>query len=138
MRQEPGWEQVFIANTCSQIGPRASRLVDTECIISRETLDAPWNPTDVIGWFGSDGPHQAFPVPYRQIVPKKVDNVLCAGRCLGTGDTIDIFRLICPCFVTGQAAGVAAAMAAQKGIAPRALNVAELQKNLRAQDVYLG
>ena len=138
MRQEPGWEQVFIANTCSQIGPRASRLVDTECVISRATLKGEWNPSDVIGWFGADGPHQAFPVPYRQIVPKKIDNVLCAGRCLGTGDTIDIFRLICPCFVTGQAAGVAAALAAKKGIAPRALPVAELQAALRAQNVYLG
>ena len=138
MRQEPGWEQVFIANTCSQIGPRASRLVDTECIISRQTLKGEWNPPDVIGWFGADGPHQAFPVPYRQIVPKRIDNVLCAGRCLGTGDTIDIFRLICPCFVTGQAAGVAAALAAKKGIAPRALPYAELRKALLAQDVYLG
>ena len=138
MRQEPGWEQVFIANTCSQIGPRASRLVDTECVISRATLKGEWNPPDVIGWFGADGPHQAFPVPYRQIVPKKIDNVLCAGRCLGTGDTIDIFRLICPCFVTGQAAGVAAALAAKKGIAPRALPVTDLQAALRAQNVYLG
>ena len=138
MRQEPGWEQVFIANTCSQIGPRASRLVDTECVISRATLKGEWNPSDVIGWFGADGPHQAFPVPYRQIVPKKIDNVLCAGRCLGTGDTIDIFRLICPCFVTGQAAGVAAALAAKRGIAPRALPVADLQAALRAQNVYLG
>ena len=77
-------------------------------------------------------------MPYRQIVPKKIDNVLCAGRCLGTGDTIDIFRLICSCFVTGQAAGVAAALAAKKGIAPRALPVAELQAALRAQNVYLG
>ena len=34
--------------------------------------------------------------------------------------------------------GVAAALSAQKGIAPRALNVAELQQVLRKQDVYLG
>ena len=138
MRQEPGWEQVFIANTCSQIGPRASRLVDTECVISRATLKGEWNPPDVIGWFGADGPHQAFPVPYRQILPKRVDNVLCAGRCLGTGDTIDVFRLICPCFVTGQAAGVAAALAARRGVTPRSLPVVDIQKVLREQDVYLG
>jgi len=137
MRQEPGWEQVFIANTCSQIGPRASRLVDTECVISRATLKGEWNPPDTIGWFGADGPHQAFPVPYRQILPKKIDNVLCAGRCLGTGDTIDIFRLICPCFVTGQAAGTAAALAALKGCTPRELPVAELQAKLRGDGVYL-
>ncbi len=138
MRQEPGWEQVFIANTCSQIGPRASRLVDTECVISRETLKGEWNPPDTIGWFGADGPHQAFPVPYRQILPKGVDNVLCAGRCLGTGDTIDVFRLICPCFVTGQAAGTAAALAARKGCTPRALPVHELQEQLRKDGMYLG
>ena len=138
MRQEPGWEQVFIANTCSQIGPRASRLVDTECIISRETLKGDWNPPDVIGWFGADGPHQAFPVPYRQILPKRIDNILCAGRCLGTGDTIDIFRLICPCFVTGQAAGVAAALAAKRGVTPRSLPAGDIQKVLREQNVYLG
>ncbi len=138
MRQEPGWEQVFIANTCSQIGPRATRLVDTECVISRDTLAGEWNPPDAIGFFGVDGPHAAFAVPYRQLVPKKVENLLCAGRCLGAGNTIDTFRLICPCMVTGQAAGVAAALAAKQGVTPRALKVAELQRALRAQDVYLG
>ncbi len=138
MRQEPGWEQVFIANTCSQIGPRASRLVDAECIVSRETLRGAWNPPDSIGWFGVDGKHGAWSVPYRQLVPKKVDNVLCAGRMLGTGDTIDTFRLICPCFVTGQAAGVAAAMAAKQGCAPRALDVKALQAQLVKQGVWLG
>ena len=138
MRQEPGWEQVFIANTCSMIGPRASRLVDTECVISRKTLKGKWDPPDTIGWFGADGPHQAFPVPYRQLVPKKVENLLCAGRCLGTGDTIDIFRLICPCFVTGQAAGTAAALAAQAGVTPRALPYSTLRRALEKGGVYLG
>ena len=138
MRQEPGWEQVFIANTCSMIGPRASRLVDTECVISRETLKGKWDPPDTVGWFGADGPHQAFPVPYRQLVPKKVENLLCAGRCLGTGDTIDIFRLICPCFVTGQAAGTAAALAAQAGVTPRELPYSTLRRALEKGGVYLG
>jgi len=138
MRQEPGWEQVFIANTCSQIGPRASRLVEAECIVSRETLRGAWNPPDVVGWFGADGVHNAFAVPYRQLVPKKVENVLCAGRMLGTGDTIDTFRLIAPCFVTGQAAGAAAGLAALRGCTPRTLPVADLQCQLRKDGVYLG
>lgn len=137
MRKTPGWEQVFIANTCSQIGPRATRLIDTELITSRATLKENYAPNDVVGWFGNDGPHAAFPVAYRNIVPKKIDNLLCAGRCLGTGDTTDTFRLICPCFVTGQAAGVAAGLAARKGIAPRDLPYAELKKALEAQKVFL-
>ena len=137
MRQEPGWEQVFIANT-SHIGPRASRLVAAECVVDRAALRGEWNPPDVIGWFGDDGPrHKAFAVPYRQLIPKGVENVLCAGRCLGAGDTIDTFRLICPCFVTGQAAGTAAALAARRGCTPRMLPVAELQAQLRKDGVYL-
>ena len=63
-------------------------------------------------------------------------NLLCAGRCLGAGDTIDTFRLIAPCFVTGQAAGVAAALAAKKGVSPRGLPFAELARALDAQGVY--
>ena len=59
-----------------------------------------------------------LPVPLGVIIPKKVDHVLAAGRCIGAPDTIDTFRLICPCFVTGQAAGTLAALAAASGKAP--------------------
>ena len=137
MRKTPGWEEVFIANTCSQIGPRATRLVDAEVVLSRKDLDADPTFPDTIGWCGSAAGHPAHPVPYRALVPKKVDNVLCAGRCIGTGDSIDTFRLIGPCFVTGQAAGVAAALSAKKGIAPRALAYADLRRALDAQRVFI-
>jgi hypothetical protein len=138
MRKTPGWEEVYISNTCSQIGPRATRLIDAECVVDREKLAANWNPKDVIGWCGTDSIHKAFPIPYAQLLPKGVDNVLCAGRCLGAGDTIDVFRLICPCFVTGEAAGVAAAMAAKEGKTPRELDITKLQSKLRGSNVYLG
>ena len=137
MRQEPGWEQVFIANTCSQIGPRASRLVDAETIVDRAALRGAFRPDDAVGMCGQDGPHAAFQVPYRALLPKGVENVLCAGRMLGAPDTIDTFRLICPCFVTGQAAGTAAAMAALKGCTPRELDVRALQARLAKDKVVL-
>jgi len=129
---------VFIANTCSQIGPRATRLVDTELVTSRELIAKGLDFTDTVGWFGHDGMHAAFPVSYRNILPKKVENLLVAGRCLGTGDTIDTFRLICPCYVTGQAAGIAAGLAALDGVTPRNLNYSRLRKELEKQNVYLG
>ncbi len=136
VRATPGWEQVYTANSASQLGVRQSRLVGAEYIIGRKEIFEGLNYKDVIGWCGVDGPHAAFPVSYRQLVPRKIDNLLCAGRCLGKGDTIDTFRLICPCFVTGQAAGVAAALAAQKGVAPRALNYTDLKRELTRQQVY--
>lgn len=137
MRKTPGWEQVYIANTCSQIGPRATRLVDAEIVLSRKDLSRQATFEKPIGWCGMAAGHKAHQIPYGAIVPKKIDNLLCAGRCLGTGDSIDTFRLICPCFVTGQAAGIAAALAARGGQAPRSLDYGVLRKELVRQKVYL-
>ena len=138
MRKTPGWEEVFIANTCSQIGPRASRLIAAETIVDRKVYREGNRPKDTVGMFGADGSHRApMYVPYRQLLPKGVDNVLCAGRMLGAPDTIDTFRLICPCFVTGQAAGTAAALAAMKGCTPRELDVSTLQKRLEKANVCM-
>lgn len=137
MRKTPGWEEVYLAATASQIGPRATRLVDTECIVDRKSIAAGTLGEETIGWFGQDGAHAAWKVPYCAIVPKRIENVLCAGRCLGAGDTVDTFRLICPCFVTGQAAGAAAGLAALKGICPRSLAYCDLKAELVKQEVYL-
>jgi len=136
MRATPGWERVYTSNSASQVGVRGTRLIDAEYVIGRKEICEGLETHDCIGWCGQDGGHAAFPISYRQLVPKRVDNLLCAGRCLGKGDTIDTFRLICPCFVTGQAAGIAAALAAQKGIAPRALAYGELAKALDAQRIF--
>ena len=139
MRATPGWEQVYIANTCSQIGPRNTRLLASGLIVDRKMVEEGYDCPDVVGWMGSDGPHyKGVPVAYRSLVPNGVENLLAAGRCLGAPDTCDIYRLICPCFVTGEAAGVAAAMAAQKGVSPREVPVAELQRRLREAKVWLG
>lgn len=76
-------------------------------------------------------------VPYGQLLPKGIDNLLCAGRCVGAPDTIDTFRLICPCFVTGEAAGTAAALSALGNVRPRDLGVAKLQATLKSHGACL-
>jgi len=72
-------------------------------------------------------------------VPETIDGLLVAGRCIScdaiAGNTM---RLIVPCLVSGQAAGVAAALAAQEGIAPRDVPVDALRSALRAQGAWLG
>ena len=137
MQKTPGWEEVYIANTCSQIGPRATRLLASEKICDRAFIRRGENAAEPIGWFGQDGRHAAIQVPYRALVPAKGENILAAGRCIGAPDTVDTFRLICPCFVTGQAAGVAAALAAKKGVAPRALAYGDLKNELVKQKVCI-
>ena len=71
--------------------------------------------------------------------PRPSDGLLVAGRCL-SADPIagNTMRLLVPCLATGQAAGVAAAIAAREGCAPRDVPVEALREELRAQDVYLG
>ena len=138
MRATPGFERVYTSNSASQIGPRQTRLVDAELVMDRQETVRSRAFEDTIGWCGEDHVYKAFGVPYRQLVPKTVDNLLVAGRCLGAPDSIDTFRLIGPCFMTGQAAGAAAALAAQAGVAPRAIDVTLLRKTLSAQGVFLG
>ena len=138
MRNTPGWEQVYIADTCSQIGPRNTRLLDASLVIDRMMVENGYKCDDSVGWMGSDGPHdKGGPVSYRALLPKKTENLLAAGRCLGAPDSCDIFRLIAPCFVTGEAAGTAAALAALSGRSPRQLEYSKLRRALEEKRVFL-
>ena len=48
-------------------------------------------------------------------------------------------RTSCPttCWLTGQAAGVAAAVALSQGVLPRDVDVAQVQRRLQAQGAYV-
>jgi succinate dehydrogenase/fumarate reductase flavoprotein subunit len=73
------------------------------------------------------------------IVPQKLENLFVAGRCASmTHGGQSAARVSGPCFVMGQAAGTAAHLALQAGIAPRRLDVARLQERLERDGAYLG
>lgn len=140
LRRKPGCEDVFLMDTCSQIGPRATRLLDAEYVLGREEALAGCRFSDVVAVSGDDAfIRPEFQIPYRTLLPKDVDNVIACGRCVGSKtDLIDRLRLIGPCFVTGQAAGVAAAVSVRTGTMPRQASVSEIQNVLRSQGAYLG
>ncbi|MHC4570439.1 MAG: FAD-dependent oxidoreductase [Planctomycetota bacterium] len=71
-------------------------------------------------------------VPYRAILPEKVDGLLTAGRCISATHVA-----MAAGKATGHAAGLAAAMSARKGIMPRELKVTQLQDALRKDEVDL-
>ena len=78
-------------------------------------------------------------VPYRSLLPEKLEGLLAAGRCLSaTHVAAGAGKSMGNCLATGHAAGVACALAAGKGILPRELKVGELQNALRADGVILG
>ena len=84
----------------------------------------------------STGRH--FQVPYRITLPKGVENLLVAGRCVA-GDKVShaATRQMMCCTVTGQGAGVAAAVSLQECVAPRHVDIGRVQQVLREQGVRL-
>jgi hypothetical protein len=142
MKAAQGYEAGYLSSTCSQIGVRATRLMKGLSTISK--ADAVRRNgaaiADAIGVSGCEGVRRPeFGIPYGTLVPVGVDNLLAAGRCISCSpDIIDRIRLFPVCFVTGQAAGAAAAMAVAKGCTPSEINVDALRKVLVSRGVYLG
>lgn len=140
VRKTPGHEEVFMLQTTSQLGVRATRLLDGVARVDKKGAVAGKAFADTVAYSGDDQLRKpAFAIPYGALLPKTVENVVVAGRCISCApDLIDRVRLIPVCVVTGHAAGVAAALAAKGGVKPRQVPVEEIQKVLREQGAYLG
>lgn len=75
-----------------------------------------------------------YDIPYRCLLPATTDGLLVAGRCLSaTREAVGSARMGAQCMAYGQAAGVAAALAAGSGVAPRAVDTRRLRELLRLQ-----
>jgi len=79
-----------------------------------------------------------FQVPYGIILPQKVENLLVAGRCVA-GDKIShaATRQMMCCTVTGQGAGVAAAVSLKQHVTCRQVDISQVQKSLQRQGVRI-
>jgi len=81
---------------------------------------------------------ESYGIPYRSLVPRDLDNVLVAGRCLSSDRQMQgSVRVMPGCYLTGQAAGVAAAMAARNETDVRGIEIGDLQQQLMAMGGYL-
>jgi hypothetical protein len=79
-----------------------------------------------------------FQIPYRNLIPKKIKNLLVAGRATG-GDRVShaATRNMSCCAVTGQGAGTAAAVAIKSGADLDRVNIADVQAELTRQGVRI-
>lgn len=81
---------------------------------------------------------QSYGVPYRVLVPQKVENLLVAGRCVSSDRPMQSSIRVMPgCYLTGQASGVSAALCAKDGSTPRTVNVRQIQTVLKGMGMYL-
>ncbi len=138
-RHAPGFEQAYLLYGAPQLGVRHARRLAGVAKVTRAQWPTGLTHADEIGVSPCLSPK--FPnisIPFGSLVPESVDGVLACGRHLACDPTSHSFlREIPQCWVTGQAAGAAAAIAANRGIAPRAIDIRELQAALLAQGVFL-
>ncbi len=79
-----------------------------------------------------------YEVPLRTLVRKEYDNLICAGRIAAAeGYAWDVLRVIPPAILTGQAAGVAAALAIETEMPIAEVDISVLQQRLAAQNVMI-
>ena len=140
VRSAPGYEDVYLMETAPQLGVRITRVLSGMETLTMKGVLENKRFADCVAVGGAwSGDHQEWQIPYGTLLPKKTDNVLAAGRCIsGEPRMSDLIRVIPICFVTGHAAGCAAALAARDGCRARDVDVPKLQKLLRDQEAYLG
>jgi hypothetical protein len=134
----PGFANAFLMLSAPQLGVRHTRRLVGVGPVLREQWDGRVR-ADEIGVSPSLSPKFAnVSVGYGSLIPETLDGLLAPGRHLACDATSHSFmREIPQCWLTGQAAGVAAALAADSGVQPRAVALADLQRVLRGQGVFL-
>ena len=136
------WRDAYLYDIAPQLGARCSRRLDGEYMMTPNDFAFAKQHDDVIAWHSTicqindGGPVE---IPYRAILPKKIENLLCPGRHMSADDiAIDWLNLIPQCTGTGQAAGVAAAVALRDGVGAHDVDIRKVQDILAGeQDVPL-
>ncbi len=142
----PGFENSYLYDSASQTGTRGSRRLIGEYILTGEDARSGKKFEDTVlmfpqgvplSWPGGVQP-QNVGMPYRCLVPTKLDGLLASGRCFSSDQAANtMFNVIPHCIQMGQAAGTAAALAVQNGVLLRNIDVKALQRRLIAQGVEL-
>ena len=152
----PGFQNAYLLEIAPQVGVRETRRILGDYQLTGEDVLQCASFGDSIGvngWMVEE--HVAGDVvfqwqdipncrgfnhlPFRMLLPRGLDNLMVAGRCASmTHIGQSAARVSGGCFVMGQAAGTAAALALKAQLQPRALPVAALQERLQMDGAYLG
>lgn len=145
----PGMENCYLISTPCTVGIRESRRILADVVLTEQDMLAGQEWGDSIG-YGSffidihniDGagmdktvyrpePGFKYQIPYRILVPRNVENLLTAGRCVSvTHLALGSIRVMAQCILTGEAAGTAAALSIKEGVCPQKVDIKALQASL--------
>ncbi|KKM60726.1 hypothetical protein LCGC14_1538940 [marine sediment metagenome] len=139
-------KDVELIATGPQIGVRETRRVKGLYVLTEQDAKDGRRFDDAVAWrsgfldigFVRYERMKIHDVPYRAILPERVDGLLTAGRCISaTHVAASAGKSMGNCVATGHAAGLAGAMAVATGVLPRELDVGKLRDALGADGVDL-
>jgi len=150
----PGFERAYLQQTAPQLGVRESRRVIGDYILTAEELLSACKFDDVIacGSYPVDihnptgegtvikrlPPGKWYDIPYRCLTPLGLDNLLIGSRCISaTHAAHSAIRVMPIVFAIGHAAGVAAGLAAARGVGVRDVPHTDIQSKLLEQKAFL-
>jgi hypothetical protein len=150
----PGFEGSYIVDIAPQIGIRETRRIVGRYQLTEDEVLGCADFDDTIGVNGwpveshvagtvefrwQREPRGFNQLPFRIIVPPATANLYVAGRCASmTHGAQSAARVTGPCFAMGEAAGTAAGMALGASVNGAGIDIAELQRRLENQGVFLG
>lgn len=150
-----GYQNCFVKSTANTLGVRETRrfmglyqLHDEDLRHGRRFEDVVVHKASFIvdihnpaGSAQAEGvPEEVTPydIPLRCLIPKRVDGLVLSGRNIsGTHRAHASYRVMSICMAIGEASGITAALAAQKGIEPRQVDYRDVQKVLLERGVNL-
>jgi len=151
----PGFEKCYLLQTPPYIGVRESRRIVGEYILTLEDLINCREFPDTIarGCYSIDihpltrnekllwidiPPGKSYTIPYRCLIPRKIDNLIMAGRAISaTHEALGAIRVIPNITAIGHAAGVAAGLSVKYNVSPREMDVNIIQKELIKQGAVI-
>jgi len=152
LRHHPYFRSAYVANTGTHIYVRETRRINGEYYITEEDAMEGRQFDDGItscGYMIDVHPldksetgryenHPPFDIPYRALVPLKIENLLVAGRCISSDRVAQsALRIGGTCMSTGEAAGTAAALSIQENLKPREIDGKFIRKALEEQGVFI-
>lgn len=148
----PGFEKAYFTKTAPFLGIRETRRIQGQYVMTQEDVLSCRHFDDAIAvasypidihrpedngctliWCGD-----CYDIPYRSLVPQKVENLLVAGRSIScTHEAMGAIRVMATCMAMGEAAGRAARISARSNRPPSEIDVAELRRQQLERGVYL-
>lgn len=146
LREFPGLEKLSVSYCAPECGVRETyRIIGETSITAEEYVNGVLYDDAICYCFYPidrhipEGIHQVFlkpgiipTIPYKALIPKGAKRILTAGRCIaGDADANSAYRVQAPCMATGQAAGVAAALASARGCTVQQVPYSAICENLK-------